>query len=77
MRKFVAEFFGTFALVFAGPISRASMNPARSPAPALIAGRIEALWIYIFPPLSGAILAVPGCRCVHERECCLGTATPR
>lgn len=44
--------------MFAGPICGASMNPMRSIAPAIISGHLEHLWIYIFAPISGAILAV-------------------
>lgn len=43
---------------FGGPISGASMNPARSIAPAVISKNIGALWIYIFAPIIGAILAI-------------------
>jgi aquaporin NIP len=52
---------GTVALcaLFAGPISGASMNPARSLAPALVSGRVESLWVYLFAPVVGAALAVP------------------
>ncbi len=44
--------------MFAGPISGASMNPARSIGPALISGHTEYLWIYLFAPLIGAMIAV-------------------
>jgi len=44
--------------MFAGPISGASMNPARSLAPAIISGHTEHLWIYLTAPVSGALLAV-------------------
>jgi aquaporin NIP len=44
---------------FAGPISGASMNPARSLAPALVSGHLEHLWIYIAAPVLGALLAIP------------------
>jgi len=45
--------------LFAGPISGASMNPARSLAPAVVSGHADALWVYLLAPLLGAILAVP------------------
>ncbi len=45
--------------IFAGPISGASMNPARSLAPSLFSGNLQSLWIYIFAPTLGASLAVP------------------
>ena len=41
--------------LFAGPICGASMNPARSLSPAIIAGYYQSLWIYILGPVSGAI----------------------
>ncbi|MBK9146212.1 MAG: aquaporin [Flavobacteriales bacterium] len=44
--------------MFAGPICGASMNPARSIAPALISGELSSLWIYIVAPLLGALAAV-------------------
>ncbi len=46
--------------MFAGPLTGASMNPARSLAPALFAGgaALETLWIYTAAPVIGAILAV-------------------
>lgn len=45
--------------MFAGPICGASMNPARSVAPAVISGHLEHLWIYIIAPVIGAALAIP------------------
>jgi aquaporin Z len=42
--------------LFAGPISGASMNPARSLGPALASGELEALWIYLLAPPLGACL---------------------
>lgn len=56
--------------LFAGPISGASMNPARSLAPAFVAGNLRNLWIYIVAPVVGALSAVPLCRCIHARGCC-------
>ena len=56
--------------LFAGPICGASMNPARSLAPALISGHTESLWIYIVAPCVGALMAVPACCLVREPDCC-------
>lgn len=44
--------------MFAGPVTGASMNPARSIAPALVSGHLVHLWIYIAAPITGALLAV-------------------
>ena len=43
--------------MFAGPITKASMNPFRSLAPAIVANQMQ-LWVYLLAPLSGAIIAV-------------------
>lgn len=42
--------------LFGGPLTGASMNPARSIGPALISGNFTSMWIYIFAPLIGAAL---------------------
>ena len=44
--------------MFAGPVCGASMNPARSFAPALISGHTEYLWIYLSAPVIGATGAI-------------------
>ncbi|HSU54447.1 MAG TPA: MIP family channel protein [Candidatus Dormibacteraeota bacterium] len=56
--------------MFAGPICGASMNPARSLAPALVSLHPQHLWLYILGPLAGALLAVPACCAIRERGCC-------
>jgi aquaporin NIP len=56
--------------MFAGPVSGASMNPARSLAPALVSGHFEHLWIYLVAPPLGAVAAMFACRCIREKECC-------
>jgi aquaporin NIP len=40
-----------------GPISGASMNPARSLGPAIVSGELSDIWIYLAAPLVGASLA--------------------
>ncbi|MBT4479354.1 MAG: aquaporin, partial [Flavobacteriales bacterium] len=47
-----------FAAIFVGPISGASMNPARSIAPAILINDFSYLWIYIVSPILGAVLSV-------------------
>jgi len=56
--------------MFAGPVTNASMNPARSLAPALVSGNLEHLWLYLTAPVIGAILAIYSCKLVKDDECC-------
>jgi len=56
--------------MFAGPITGASMNPARSLGPALVSGQIGNLWIYLIAPVLSAAAGVLGCRCIREPGCC-------
>lgn len=51
--------------LFGGPVSGASMNPARSLGPAIVSGRVDDLWIYLVAPSLGAILAVVVHRCIQ------------
>jgi len=48
-----------FEAMFAGPICGASMNPARSLAPAIVSGHLEFVWIYLIATTMGAALAIP------------------
>jgi aquaporin NIP len=59
-----------FEAMFAGPISGASMNPARSFGPALVSLHLENLWIYCVATIVGAVLAVPLCRLIRGPDCC-------
>ena len=59
-----------FEAMFAGPISGASMNPARSIGPALLSGQLHSLWIYIIGPVLGAALAIITCRLIQWPGCC-------
>lgn len=56
----IASVVGLEAL-FAGPICGASMNPARSIAPAIVSGNMQLIshmWIYMIAPVIGACLSV-------------------
>lgn len=65
-----------------GAISGASMNPARSLAPQLLAGEFSIIWIYVAGPLVGALAAIGVCHLVggpstkKERHAARGDAVP-
>jgi aquaporin Z len=63
--------------LFAGPISGASMNPARSLAPALVSRTLDSLWLYLTAPILGACAGVMACRCVQDPGCCCRVVQPR
>ena len=56
--------------MFAGPMTNASMNPARSLGPALLSGHWEHQWLYMIAPIFGAILAVMTCKLIKADNCC-------
>jgi len=56
--------------MFAGPLTKASMNPIRSLAPALASGNFTHLWIYLTAPFIGMFLAVISCKLVKSDNCC-------
>jgi len=58
------------AAMFAGPICGASMNPARSLAPAIVSGNFQFLWLYPVATVLGALIAVPLCIGTREPGCC-------
>jgi MIP family channel proteins len=61
---------GTVGLdaMFGGPISGASMNPARSLGPALVSGDLHALWLYLVGPAAGAILGALAYQVVRKES---------
>lgn len=59
-----------FEAMFGGLISGASMNPARSLAPALVSHHVDSLWIYLLAPTVGAAVGVLICFCVQDEGCC-------
>ncbi len=59
-----------FEALVGGPVSGASMNPARSLGPALVSGQLSALWVYLAAPVLGTFLAYPTCRWIQGDECC-------
>ncbi len=61
---------GTVGLdaLFGGPISGASMNPARSLGPALVSGDTASLWLYIVAPLCGAAIGAVAYQLLRGKE---------
>ncbi len=58
------------AALFAGPVCGASMNPARSLGPTVVAWRLEHPWVYLTGTVLGALAASPTCRWLQGPECC-------
>ena len=53
--------------MFAGPITGASMNPARSIAPAIFANDLQHIWIYICAPVIGSILSIYAWKLMRQK----------
>ena len=56
--------------LFAGPITGASMNPARSLAPAVVSMHLDHVWIYVVAPVAGALASVPLYSFLHPSPHC-------
>lgn len=63
------------AALFAGPISGASMNPARSLAPALVSNTWADQWIYVVGPMAGAAIGVTLYQLIRDEEMGKGATT--
>ena len=64
-----------FDAMFGGPISGASMNPARSTGPAVVSGDLHVLWLYIVAPLAGAIVGGLAYQFVRGEPATVGTGS--
>jgi aquaporin NIP len=61
---------GTVGLdaMFGGPVTGASMNPARSLGPAIASNDYTAIWVYLAAPAVGAVLAAVTYRLLRAAE---------
>ena len=61
---------GTVALdaLFGGPVTGASMNPARSFGPALVAGEWHDFWLYVLGPVLGAMIGAVAYQAIRGQE---------
>jgi glycerol uptake facilitator-like aquaporin len=51
--------------LWAGPVCGASLNPARSLAPALLTGTYTSLWLYLVAPVCGTLAGVVAWRAMR------------
>ena len=57
-----------FAILMGGPLTGASLNPARTFGPAIFTGNFDTLWIYLLGPLAGAGLATGVYRLLKNKK---------
>lgn len=57
-----------FEVLVGARVSGASMNPARSIAPALVSANLQYLWVYLAAPILGALLAIPASAAIRSPE---------
>lgn len=62
----------TLFALFAGPVTGASMNPARSFGPMVAGLSFDSLWLYFIAPIVGMCLTSPFCRLIQGNDCCPG-----
>jgi aquaporin Z len=55
--------------MFTRPMTKTSMNPIRSIAPALFTRNFQYLWLYVSVPILGAMVAVSSCKLVNNDKC--------
>lgn len=66
-----------FEALFGGPVSGASMNPARSLGPAIVSGNLgEHQWVYVVAPVLGSLVSIAAFRSVQQTEDVGGDPTP-
>ena len=67
----VGTTIGVNAYLF-GPMTGASMNPARTLGPAWVAGNLDFLWLYVLAPITGGLIALAIHKAVPPKEkgCC-------
>ena len=63
--------------MFGGPVTGASMNPARSLGPALAAADFTSSWVYLTAPLLGAVIAAATYQLLRDEPVATGPEPAR